>query len=97
MTEKNRSENKTADFEDYRKKVKQRKLLVKLIIILILFFGVFVLVLNIDNIIDSLKGVASKIDSKTSTEVGYPIKLSGSASYSFESFGENFSLLSDTW
>lgn len=97
MTEKNRSENKTADFEDYRKKVKQRKLLVKLIIILILFFGVFVLVLNIDNIIDSLKGVASKIDSKTSTEVGYPIKLSGSASYSFESFGENFSLLSDTY
>lgn len=97
MAEKNGSENKTADFEEYRKKVKQRKLLVKLIIILVLFFGVFLLVMNIDNIIDSLKGVASKIDTKTSTEVGYPIKLSGSASYSFESFGDNFSLLSDTY
>ena len=33
MAEKSGSENKTADFEEYRKKVKQRKLLVKLIII----------------------------------------------------------------
>lgn len=97
MTENNESKNKTADLEEYRKKVKQRKLLVKLVVFLVLFFCFFALILNIDNIIDSLKGVASRIDTKTSTDVGYPIKLSGSASYSFESFGENFSLLSDTY
>lgn len=97
MSEDNKSGKKTADLEEYRKRVKQRKLLVKLVIILALFFGVFIIVLNIDDITDSLKGIASKIDTKTSKEVGYPIKLSGSASYSFESFGEGFSLLSDTY
>lgn len=97
MSEDNKSGKKTADLEEYRKRVKQRKLLVKLVIILALFFGVFIIVLNIDNITDSLKGIASKIDTKTSKEVGFPIKLSGSASYSFESFGESFSLLSDTY
>lgn len=97
MSEDNNSVNKTADLEEYRKKVKQRKLLVKLIIILALILGFFILVLNLSDIMDSLKGIASKIDTKTSNDVGYPIKLSGSASYSFESFGENFSLLSDTY
>lgn len=97
MSEDNKSGNKAVDLEEYRKKVKQRKLLVKLIIILAFVLGAFVLIMNLENIMDSLKGIASKIDTKTSNDVGYPIKLSGSASYSFESFGENFSLLSDTY
>ena len=97
MSEDNNSVNKTADLEEYRKKVKQRKLLVKLIIVLALLLGFFILVLNLSDILDSLKGIASKIDTKTSNDVGYPIKLSGSASYAFEDFGENFSLLSDTY
>ena len=46
---------------------------------------------------EPLRGIASKIETKTSDEVGYPIKLSGSASYYFDSFGENFSLLTDTY
>ena len=97
MSEDNNSVNKTADIEEYRKKVKQRKLLVKLIVILALILGFFILLLNLSDIMDSLKGIASKIDTKTSNDVGYPIKLSGSASYAFEDFGENFSLLSDTY
>lgn len=97
MAENDPTGKKTASLDEYRKKVRQKKLLIKLIIILSIFIGAMIIAVNIDNIIESLRGVASIIDTKTSSDVGYPIKLSGSASYEFESFGENFSLLSDTY
>lgn len=97
MADNDTNGKKTASLDEYRKKVKQKKLLVKLIIILFLFIGAMIIAVNIDNITESLRGVASKIDTKTSSDVGYPIKLSGSASYDFKRFGDSFSLLSDTY
>ena len=53
--------------------------------------------INADTIFEPLRGIASKIETRTSTSVGFPVSLPGSAGYSFEKFGENFSLLTDTY
>lgn len=52
---------------------------------------------NADTIFEPLRGIASKIETRTSNSVGFPVDLPGSAGYSFERFGENFSLLTDTY
>ncbi len=80
-----------------RKNAKNRKTLLKLLAVLaflILFAAVW---MNADTIFEPLRGIASKIETRTSTSVGFPVSLPGSAGYSFEKFGENFSLLTDTY
>lgn len=97
MSEKSETDKKAADLEEYRKKKSGKKHLIRLMIIAVIFFGVLAIAVNMDNILEPIRSMVSKIETKTSDEVGFPIKLSGSASYSFKSFGENFSLLTDTY
>ena len=86
-----------ADLMEYRKKRKQRRLITKLVIVILIFTVILIIAANFSAIIEPLKNFASRIDTKTSDEVGFPIKLPGSASYSFDSFGDNFLLLTDTY
>ena len=69
-----------------RKNAKNRKTLLKLLAVLaflILFAAVW---MNADTIFEPLRGIASKIETRTSTSVGFPVSLPGSAGYSFEKF-----------
>ena len=88
---------KTTDLTKYRKKKKQSKNLVKLIIVLIAVIAFAVVWMNADTIFEPLRGIASKVETKTSYDVGFPIELPGSSSYALDSFGDNFSLLTDTY
>lgn len=88
---------KSVNLTEYRKKKRNTKRTIKLVIIgivLVIFAYVWV---NADTIFEPLRGIASKIETKTSSDVGFPISLPGSAGYSFKSFGDNFSLLTDTY
>ncbi|MBR4111803.1 MAG: hypothetical protein IKK53_02090 [Ruminiclostridium sp.] len=88
---------KKTNLSQLRKNAKNRKNLLKLLAVLaflILFAAVW---MNADTIFEPLRGIASKIETRTSTSVGFPVSLPGSAGYSFEKFGENFSLLTDTY
>lgn len=88
---------KTVNLTGYRKKKSRTKRLIKLSLTLV-GIAVFLYVwINADRIFEPLRGIASKIETRTSNEVGFPITLPGSAGYSFERFGENFSLLTDTY
>lgn len=86
-----------ANLVEYREKRKQKRLIIKLIIIGLVFAAVIIVAINFSAIIEPFKGIASRIETKTSDDVGFPIKLPGSASYSFDSFGNNFLLLTDTY
>lgn len=97
MAENSNSNKKVSDLMAYKKKRKQRSLIIRLIIALIIFIAAIVIAANFSAIVEPLRGIASKIETKTTDEVGFPIRLSGSASYSFDSFGDNFSLLTDTY
>lgn len=95
--EKKETTAKTINLTKYRQSKKFRTNILKLILILICV-GIFAYVwFNADRIFEPLRGIASKIETRTSTEVGFPVTLPGSAGYSFEQFGENFSLLTDTY
>ena len=93
----NERKNQTTDLVEYRKKRKQKRMLTKLIIVLLIFTLILVIAANFTSIIEPLRGLVSRIDTKTSNDVGFPIKLPGSASYSFDSFGDSFLLLTDTY
>ena len=97
MAASNERSNQPADLVEYRKKRKQKRMLTKLIIVLLIFTVVIIIAANFTSIIEPFRGFASRIDTKTSDDVGFPIKLPGSASYSFDSFGDSFLLLTDTY
>lgn len=97
MAASNEQKNQPADLVEYRKKRKQKRMLTKLIIVLLIFTVILIVAANFTSIIEPFRGFASRIDTKTSDEVGFPIKLPGSASYSFDSFGDSFLLLTDTY
>lgn len=97
MTAGNERKNQPADLVEYRKKRKQKRMLTKLIIVLLIFTVILIIAANFTTIIEPLRGLVSRIDTKTSDDVGFPIKLPGSASYSFDSFGDSFLLLTDTY
>ncbi len=88
---------KTSDLTAYRKKRKQKQFYKKLVIASAALIVIVVIAANFSSIIEPLRGIASRIETKTSEDVGFPIKLPGSASYSFDSFGDNFLLLTDTY
>ncbi|MBQ9383033.1 MAG: hypothetical protein IJT87_02230 [Ruminiclostridium sp.] len=87
----------TTDLTKYRKKKKQSKNLVKLIIALVAVIAFAIVWLNADTIFEPLRGIASKVETKTSYDVGFPIELPGSSEYTLERFGDNFALLTDTY
>lgn len=97
MSENENQGAKTSDLMAYRKKRKRKRLYVKLGIAILVFGAVLIVAMNFSAIIEPLRGIASRIETKTSDDVGFPIKLPGSASYSFDSFGDNFLLLTDTY
>ena len=97
MSAGNEQNNQPADLVEYRKKRKQKRMLTRLIIVLLIFTVILIIAANFTSIIEPLRGLASRIDTKTSDDVGFPIKLPGSASYSFDSFGDSFLLLTDTY
>ena len=88
---------KRTNLTQLRKNEKRRKNIFKLIIVLICLIAIGYVWSNADSIFEPLRGIASKIDTRTSTSVGFPVTLPGSAGYSFKEFGENFSLLTDTY
>ncbi len=88
---------KTVNLTKYRQSKKFRMNMLKLILILICISILAYVWINADRIFEPLRGIASKIETRTSTSIGFPVTLPGSAGYSFEQFGENFSLLTDTY
>ena len=86
-----------SDLNAYRRKRKRRSGAIRLAILSVVGVAAAIIILNFDAIVEPLRGIASKIDFKTSNEVGFPIQLPGSATYSFEALGENFLLLTDTY
>ena len=88
---------KKTNLTQLRKSAKNRKNVLKLIAVLAVVILFAVVWSNADTIFEPLRGIASKIETRTSTAVGFPVSLPGSAGYSFEKFGENFSLLTDTY
>ncbi|MCM1054888.1 MAG: DUF5711 family protein [Bacteroides sp.] len=97
MPEKESAGAKTSDLTEYRKKRKQKRLYKRLAVIGAVCAAALIIALNFSAIIEPLRGIASRIETKTSEDVGFPIKLPGSASYSFDSFGDSFFLLTDTY
>ena len=88
---------KNVDLGKVRKKKKQSKHLVQLIAALVVLILIAVVWINADTIFEPLRGIASKIETKTTFTEGYPIELTGSGNYSIMRFGSNFSLLNDTY
>lgn len=88
---------KKTNLTQLRKSARNRKNLLRLLAVLICVCLLAAVWINADTIFEPLRGIASKIETRTSTSVGFPVSLPGSAGYSFEKFGENFSLLTDTY
>ena len=88
---------KNIDLGAYRKKKKQSKHLLKLIVILLGVIAFALVWINASAIFEPLRGIASKVETKTSNEVGFPIELPGSSRYSLKRLGDTFSLLTDTY
>lgn len=88
---------KKTNLSQLRKSAKNRKNLLKLLAVLAVVSLIAAIWVNADTIFEPLRGIASKIETRTSTAVGFPVSLPGSAGYSFEEFGDNFSLLTDTY
>lgn len=88
---------KRINFTSYRNKKNRSKSIFKLVIVFAIAL-IFVLVwYNAAAIFEPLRGIASKIENKTSYDVGFPVNLPGSTEYSFKDSGEIFSLLTDTY
>lgn len=85
------------DIAAYRKKRKSRARLMRLLLLLTLVCAFAFVWLNAETIFEPLRGIASKINTTTSDDIGFPVSLPVSATYSFEEFGESFSLLTDTY
>lgn len=96
-SEKAAAKPKNVDLNKYRKKKKRGMLLLKLTVFLLAVIAVVFVWLNAATIFEPLRGIASKVETKTTDDVGFPIELPGSSEYSIMRFGENFSLLTDTY
>ena len=83
--------------EEKKKQKKKSKHLLRLIVILLGVIAFALVWLNADTIFEPLRGIASRIETKTSYNIGFPIELPGSSDYSMLRFGDCFSLLTDTY
>ncbi|MGN0657371.1 MAG: DUF5711 family protein [Ruminiclostridium sp.] len=88
---------KNVNLTSYRKKRQRRKRIIKLTAITVGIAAFLFVWFNADEIFEPLRGIASKIETKTSYSVGFPVTLPGSTEYSFKQFGDSFSLLTDTY
>ncbi len=85
------------DMTAYRKKKQRRNFIYKILAFSLILFGILLIWFNAETIFEPLRGIGSKIGTKTSSSVGFPVKLPGSATYSLSKFGTNFTLLTDTY
>lgn len=85
------------DITAYRKKKKRKSLVYKAAAIGLLMLGFAVIWINAETIFEPVRGIASRINNTTSSSEGFPVRLPGSAKYSFSAFGGNFLLLTDTY
>lgn len=93
----NQTEKKHINLTKKRKKEINGKRIFKISVFILIAAAVIYIFANAETIFEPLRGIASKIDNKTSYDVGFPIKLPGSTEYSFRNFGDNLSLLTDTY
>lgn len=96
-SEKTAKKPKNIDLRKYRKKKKRGTLILKLIVFALAAAAVVFVWLNAATIFEPLRGIASKVQTKTTDDVGFPIELPGSSEYSLMKFGDNLSLLTDTY
>ncbi|MBP3854018.1 MAG: hypothetical protein IK990_00200 [Ruminiclostridium sp.] len=88
---------KNVDLGKYRKKKRSVRSIIRLIILLAVLAALVFVWFNADTIFEPLRGIASRVETKTTTDVGFPIELPGSSEYSIMKFGDAFSLLTDTY
>ncbi|MBQ3842089.1 MAG: hypothetical protein II820_05320 [Ruminiclostridium sp.] len=96
-SEKTAQKPKNIDLRKYRKKKKHGTALLKLIVFVLAVIAVIFVWLNASTIFEPLRGIASKVETKTTDDAGFPIELPGSSEYSIMRFGDYFSLLTDTY
>lgn len=80
------------DITAYRKSNKIKDNLAKMLIIAVVIFVIFFIWTNGEDVFAPLRNIGSRAESE-----GFPISLSGSASYEMNHFGTGFLLLSDTY
>lgn len=95
--ENNKKKPKNVNLTSYRNNKNRNKSIFKLVIIFIVALAFVLVWYNASTIFEPLRGIASKIENRTSYDVGFPVNLPGSTEYSFKASGEIFSLLTDTY
>ncbi|MCL2019211.1 MAG: DUF5711 family protein [Oscillospiraceae bacterium] len=84
------------DIAAYRKEKRRKANITKLVLTILMALGVLIIWTFRATIFEPLRGIAARIDSP-GTSGGFPIVLSGSASYDMNRVDTNFLLLSDTY
>ncbi|MCL2637792.1 MAG: DUF5711 family protein [Oscillospiraceae bacterium] len=84
------------DITAYRKEKKRKSNMNKVLVTAVLFLAILAVWMFRENIFAPLQGVANRMNT-TGINEGFPIVLSGSASFSMSRTDNNFLLLSDTY
>ncbi|MCL2036741.1 MAG: DUF5711 family protein [Oscillospiraceae bacterium] len=79
-----------------RKRKKQEKNMLKIIVLSVILLGVLLIALNFRAIIAPFEGIGQKIN-RSGTNAGFPVKIPANAGYSIEPFDNGFMLLSETY
>lgn len=80
------------DINKYREKVKRRKSTIKFIVFVVITAALVIVIINWKSILAPFKDIGSK-----NGEGGFPVNITGSASYRLGKMGECFCLLTDTY
>lgn len=80
------------DINKYREKIKRRKSTIRLIVFVVTAAVLVIIVINWKRILAPFKDIGSKTG-----EGGFPVNITGSASYRLGKMGECFCLLTDTY
>jgi hypothetical protein len=84
------------DITAYRKEKKRKSNVNRVLVTAVLILGIFSVWMFRDTIFEPLRGIADRMGT-TGINEGFPIVLSGSASFSMNRTDNNFLLLSDTY
>ncbi|MBP5605249.1 MAG: hypothetical protein J6X60_06870, partial [Ruminiclostridium sp.] len=89
--------HKNVDLGKLKKNNKRITGILKFAVVILAAAALLFVWLNAETIFEPFRGIASKIETKTSYNIGFPIELPGSSDYSLKRFGDCFSLLTDTY
>ncbi len=89
--------HKNVDLGKLKKNKKRITGILKFAVVILAAAALLFVWLNAETIFEPFRGIASKIETKTSYNIGFPIELPGSSDYSLKRFGDCFSLLTDTY